>query len=232
MRTINLSNEKKRDAEVAMETNKAPKKVFHVLEDGSAHNNIKILKSTLDVDLGKLLESHSPEELSEVLVKDDPEIDFEHTGMLLQGTSRVYLKKDKQVCYSVKLMESKKGPDGQETENGPFAPKPANVSSEFPLRWTGKLVPKKKAIKTFVFSRKYQIRHVNGITFDFLFDMAKTLQEKESLLLLGAGKTGKEPLIFMEGGAPYRAFLEGRVEGETYCLLLHLTNLELKEIGK
>jgi hypothetical protein len=32
------------------------------------------------------------------------------------------------------------------------------------------------------------------------------------------------------GGTPYRAFLEGRVEGDRYALILRLTNLELKEI--
>ena len=31
-------------------------------------------------------------------------------------------------------------------------------------------------------------------------------------------------------GTPYRGFLEGRVDGDKYLLLLHLTNLELKEL--
>jgi hypothetical protein len=30
------------------------------------------------------------------------------------------------------------------------------------------------------------------------------------------------------GGKPYNAFLEGRVKKDSYCLLLHLSNLELK----
>jgi len=29
-------------------------------------------------------------------------------------------------------------------------------------------------------------------------------------------------------GSPYRGFLEGRVDGERYILLLHLSNMELK----
>jgi hypothetical protein len=32
------------------------------------------------------------------------------------------------------------------------------------------------------------------------------------------------------GGTPYRAFLEGRVEGDRYALILRMRNLELKEI--
>jgi hypothetical protein len=49
-------------------------------------------------------------------------------------------------------------------------------------------------------------------------------------MLLGAGLKGNEPLIFQDNGKPYRAFLEGRIEGEGYLLLMHLSNLELKSI--
>jgi hypothetical protein len=60
--------------------------------------------------------------------------------------------------------------------------------------------------------------------------MAKELYEKKSLMLLGAGLKGNEPLIFQDNGKPYRAFLEGRIDGEGYLLLMHLSNLELKSI--
>ena len=41
---------------------------------------------------------------------------------------------------------------------------------------------------------------------------------------------GVDPLVFQEEGRPYRAFLEGRVRGEEYLLLMHLSNLELKPL--
>jgi hypothetical protein len=93
-------------------------------------------------------------------------------------------------------------------------------------------MPKKIAIKKFVFAKHYQVRHVNGLTYDFLYDMAKELDEKDSLMFVGAGEKGNEPLVITTGGTPYRAFLEGRVDGNLYCLILHLTNLELKEFSK
>jgi len=34
--------------------------------------------------------------------------------------------------------------------------------------------------------------------------------------------------VFSQGGEPYRGFLEGRIDGDRYCLILHLTNLEVK----
>jgi hypothetical protein len=46
--------------------------------------------------------------------------------------------------------------------------------------------------------------------------------------LLGAGPKSRDPLILRRGGSPYRGFLEGRVQGELYSLILHLSNLELK----
>ncbi len=48
------------------------------------------------------------------------------------------------------------------------------------------------------------------------------------MVLLGGGAQGKEPLIFQMNGTPYRAFLEGRIDGARYQLLLHLSNMELK----
>ena len=47
-------------------------------------------------------------------------------------------------------------------------------------------------------------------------------------MLLGAGPKSNQPLIFRRGGTPYRGFLEGRTQGDKYCLLLHYSNIELK----
>ena len=58
--------------------------------------------------------------------------------------------------------------------------------------------------------------------------MAKDLQERDCLMLLGAGAKSNQPLILRRGGSPYRGFLEGRTDGEKYCLMLHFSNLELK----
>jgi hypothetical protein len=84
----------------------------------------------------------------------------------------------------------------------------------------------------FVFQKSIQIKHTDGLTFDFLHSMAKELQDENALVFLGAGSKGKDPLIFQANGAPYRGFLEGRVDGDKYKLLLHLSNMELKSVVK
>ena len=81
-----------------------------------------------------------------------------------------------------------------------------------------------------MFAKKYQLGHVNGLTYDFLYEMAKNLHEKDALMMIGGGPKGTEPLVFQEGGKGYRAFLEGRIQGGKYLLLLHLSNLELKPL--
>ena len=83
-----------------------------------------------------------------------------------------------------------------------------------------------------VHSAKQQIVHVNGLTYDFLYGIAKELEESQSLMLLGAGAKGNEPLVLTRGGQQYRGFLEGRTQGDKYCLLLHLSNMELKAAPK
>ena len=60
--------------------------------------------------------------------------------------------------------------------------------------------------------------------------MAKQLQENNALMLVGSGPKGMGPLVFTDGGTQYRAFMEGRVDEDKYCLILHLSNLELKDI--
>ncbi len=44
---------------------------------------------------------------------------------------------------------------------------------------------------------------------------------------VGAGPGGRDPIILERNGLPYRGFLEGRVRGDHYLLVLHLTHLEL-----
>jgi hypothetical protein len=68
---------------------------------------------------------------------------------------------------------------------------------------------------------------VDGLTYDFLFAMARELHEADSLALVGAGHQGRDPIILERNGLPYRGLLEGRVDGDRYLLVLRLTHLEL-----
>ena len=234
MKKINLANAKKRDAILGFEAKPTRRKIFQVLKDGSKKHNIKVLKSTMKTDISTLSRQYEDlEALSHAIIANDVEIDFEHTGMSVENIKKIYANKDNQVLFHVKMMEVIKDKKGHEVKRKPLEQKAANISLEdIPIKWSGKFMTKKMAIKKFVFAKHYQIRHVNGLTYDFLYNMAKELDEKDSLMFVGAGDKGKEPLVVTTGGTSYRAFLEGRVDGSLYCLILHLTNLELKEFSK
>ncbi len=226
---INISNSKNRDAVVAAE-GVAPKcDVRYVDEKGKPVTNQKLLKTDVLHDLPELLKKKKKlEKVADALIKDDPEIDIEQFGMFLTDTSRVYVTK-KGIVHLVEEFEVITNPDGTVRDRRPRVKAPQNMNSEFPIRWTGKYIKKEEAINRFVFTNKKQLVHVNGLTFDFLFDMAKELDKKKSLLLIRGGEKGNEPIVMNRGGKPYNAFLEGRVRKDSYCLILHLSNMELKK---
>jgi hypothetical protein len=149
-------------------------------------------------------------------------------GRYLRDTSRVYVNADGPIVHKAQFWEIVHNPDGSERERRPRKILESNVSGEAPLRWSGKFIPKDEACRKFVFTGKVQLHHINGLTYDFLFAMAKQLEQKNSLMLVGAGPKSNQPLVLKRGGAPYRGFLEGRTQGDKYCLILHYSNLELK----
>ena len=232
MRTINITNEKKRDAQVCMEAVKKPSSFKRVLENGEDYINVKILKHNLSLAFETLRKNYADlTEMGKALIESDPEIDMEMFGKKVTGTRKLYLNKDGKIAYRVNMAQIIKDPKGNEKERRDLAKVFSNVTGESIVQWTGRKFPKSETIRKFVFARKLQLKHVSGLTFDFLYDMAKSLYESKSLMFIGGGPKGNEPLILTQGGDPYRGFLEGRIDGEKYCLILHLTNMEIKVVA-
>jgi hypothetical protein len=226
---INISNPKGRDAVVALEGVAPKREVRYVDDKGKPVMTRKLLKTDVTHDLPELLKKKKKlEKIADALIKGDPEIDIEQFGMTLTDTSRVYVTKAG-IVHLVEEFEVVTNPDGSLRERRPRVKAQQNVNSEFPIRWSGKFIKKEEAVKKFVFTNKKQLVHVNGLTYDFLFDMAKELDKRKSLLLIRGGEKGNEPIIQNRGGKPYNAFLEGRVKKDSYCLIMHLSNMELKK---
>lgn len=229
MGEINLSNSAGRDAVVATESVSLSKQIRWLDKQSRQARSVRIIKSTTAYDIDSLLDQNGDlPAVSTALIEGDPEIDLENTGRFLTDTSRVYVDKNCGIVRNVRFMEIVKNADGSIREERPRKMADTNMSSDTPLMWSGVYIPKGTAVRKFVFSAKAQLHHVNGLTFDFLYAMAKELEERDSLMLLGAGPKSNQPLILRRGGTPYRGFLEGRTEGDRYCLLLHFSNLELK----
>jgi hypothetical protein len=204
-------------------------KVRWLDDRGRQANSMKFLKAPIDKDVEALKSQFGNlGAVANALVESDPEIDFEHTGQFLRETTRVYIGPDRNIVHRAEFWDVIRNPDGTERERRPRKLLDANIAGELPLRWSGKFIPKEEACRKFVFSGKVQLQHVNGLTYDFLYGMAKELEEKNSLMMMGAGPKFNQPLVLRRGSSPYRGFLEGRTRGDTYLLVLHLSNLELK----
>lgn len=225
---VNISNPKGRDAVVAFEAVMPKREVTFVDAKNKPVTTQKLLKTDVNHDLDALLKKRKTlNAIGKALVNDDQEINIEEFGMYLNDTSKVYVSK-KGIIHLVDEYEVLTNPDGTLRERRQRQKEPQNINSDIPLRWTGKFIKKEEAAHRFVFTHKRQLIHVNGLTFDFLYDMAKELDERNSLLLIRGGEKGDKPIIMQRGGRPYNAFLEGRIKGDSYLLVLQLSNMELR----
>ena len=229
MPNVNLTDSRSRDAVVKAETTGVDEEIRYVDTNGQSAYTRRFLKATVTQDYDTLVQQYGDaESLGKALVENDPEVDMEVCGLHLWGVSKVYVNSSDGIVYRIEQSEIVRGPGGRVKEKRPRKKAEANVDIEIPLTWTGRNIDKSEAVRRFVFSSKLQIVHVNGLTYDFLYGMAKELAKADSLMMIGGGSKGRDPLVFRSGSVPYRGFLEGRIDGDKYILLLHLSNLELK----
>lgn len=227
MRRLHISNAGARNAVIAATSVQPPPPPL-MGKDGQATTFRRFVaagEGTLDADLSAGLGDN----YSQALIDGDPEVAFDVVGRFVDATQTVLLTEAGEPLFTApQIVEISYGPDGGELERKEPTETPATVSDALPARWTGRKMPIGDAVRKFAFKRTLQLQHVDGVTFDFLYAMAKELADEQVMVLLGAGEKGKEPLILQLNGSPYRGFLEGRVDGERYILLLHLSNMELK----
>lgn len=227
-RWIRIQDGRCRDARVRMEPAHRRGRPKLQTPDGRAVEAARFIRTPLARTYAAL-RSRCPDdaELAELLIEEDPEVDFEATGRRTGPTDRVLLDPDGHILYAAAEAEVVRDRDGIEVDRRLPADTPANVHGDAALVWTGRMLPRSEAALRFAFSRALQLRHVDGLTYDFLFGMAGELDRADALVLVGAGPGGRDPIRLERNGIPHRGFLEGRVEGDRYLLVLHLTNLEL-----
>lgn len=104
-----------------------------------------------------------------------------------------------------------------------------NLDELHPVK-SGKRLPLVATLTGFVFKSSLQIVHEDGVTRDFLYNIAKDLHDKQEMVMVGAGPKGNLPLVVRDDGTPYRGFLYGTIspDQENYQLLLLLSDQELK----
>ena len=233
-RYIKIQDKDKRDADINFKSVKKGNMIYMALDNGEKPINKKVIKSTIENSIEHILNKSNPTDedyikFSDKLLKEDSEIDFELFGKFIGKTDKIYTDKNLKPVYNVTVTEQILDSKGELVEEKDKKFIKSNITGEDTVKWTGKYIPKKQLYNKVVLSSKYQLKHVNGLTFDFLFNIAKNLHEKDSFMMLGGGK-GNEPLIMNDNGKSYRAFLEGKINGNSYCLIMHLSNQEYKKI--
>ncbi len=230
IRAIHISNDRKRNAQVAFDAQPVPSTLRRVLPSGEEPVGVRVIKTT--AAMNRSLRDYDLYKLAGDMVVEDPDVDMELTGRKLRRTRRIFVDRNYEIVYHVNLYQVVMNPDGTERERRDLRKVPGNVNARVPLGWSGRMFPRREALRRFIFSRNYQLRHINGATFDFLYNMAKELSEADAMVMIGAGKKGTKPILLNRGGQPYRGFLEGRIDGDKYCLILHLTDIEMKGLSE
>jgi hypothetical protein len=163
------------------------------------------------------------------LVESDPEIDLETLGRPVGSTNTVFVNQHGEPLRVIpEMVELVLDPSGNERERREPINLSANIQEEEPIRLSKVRIKRAEAIRRFAFPRRITLTHVDGLTYQFLFDLAADLDQADEMAMVGAGPKGRDPLVFQEGGQPWRGFLAGRVTDNRYSLVLHLSNLELR----
>ncbi len=230
-RLINITNEEGRDARVQSKAAKA--EPGNWLGRPDLEISFKRYLATTQDGLHEELQKAHGEDYADALIEGDPETDIEQVGRRIATTHTVYLSGDGDVLHAPpEVIELILDPFGDERERRTPTDFEANVNDACPIRWRRRRMPRTELVRRFVIKRTLQLRHDSGITYDYLYKMAKDLDESGAVVLLGAGEKGRDPLRFAQNGSPYQAFLEGRVNGPRYKLLMHLSDMELKTLPK
>jgi len=229
LRRIRLADHRGREATVLLVPRSRPPSLRYTDSSNVSVRFTRLLKATESTSYAALLSRYGdPEVLTRALIDGDPEVDMQAAGREAGPCDRVHVGGDGKPLYSASIVEVVHDCEGKEVARREPENIPANLIPDTPPHWSGKLIEKSEATRHYAFTRVYQVRHSNSLEFDFLFGLAKHLEDCDALALVGSGPKGTGPLILERNGTPVKGFLEGRVKGETYLLALHLASFDLK----
>ena len=230
MRMISIGDDKGRNAMVGIAS-------YFTKEAEPAkekdYDSKRIIKTTLKTDITTLEKEsdNDSEKLFERLLQGNPEIDLEEEGKFAETLHYTYATKQNELASGVSFEDRIFYADGSLKEKHAFNPSEQNIQNEnLPVRWSGITISLYEALRRYVFAHTYQLFHTNGLTYSFLYEMAKELDEKKIAMFIGGGPKGTDPIVLMKGGKKYRGFMTGELKTQgRYKLLIHLTEIDLED---
>lgn len=236
---IHITNEDPKQNAQILAFNRYRKR--NLIKNSSEGKEIKNVKMTL----------HSPEspfinrlknddDLLKEFLENDDDVDLDFTGKMIGKTSRMLLTSENELCYNFteyKIIKDRKGKIVPCEECGEVYCEHrikhqiyGNVNDEkIPISWIKQfMIDKKKALKIWSFDRSYQIVHTNGLTYDFLFKIAKLLNDLNKVVFVAPIIDRKpQKLVIRTGNIPFYGWLEGRIQDNKYALILHGTTFKI-----
>jgi len=216
------------DAELELTPTHSPKRIYLRTKNNTPITHQRFIEFAKSHRDELILQQ---ENLMEVFSHRDDEIDINLLGKLVDHTSYITVNKDLEPVYNFTLIDVLQKPDGTIQER-PHQKTLGTINSEIPVIITEKLYDPEDLMLNYIFRKSYYITHYDGVTFKFLFDIAKWLSEEGKFAEVEAFNIEtkkRDALVLVDGGIKYpRGFIEGIVKGNRYCLILHLTDQELK----
>jgi len=228
LRRIHIADHKGRESSVSFTSLRHQQNVGYFYEE-SPVKHTRLLSDSKATNIEQLSKTFK-DNLAEEIINNHVDLNMEIFGKQVSDTDVVLLDSQSQILYSPPKIQEEIYNNKRELQKtqDPIEME-ANVRDDTPpLRWTKNLLSREEAISKFIFKKSLQLFHNDGLTFEFLFNMAKELHEKKQMVLLGAGEKGTDPIILQSNGTPYRGFLDGYVDGNKYKLFIRLSNQELK----
>jgi hypothetical protein len=165
------------------------------------------------------------------LREKDEEFNKNLIGKYIDKTSYINIDARYKPVYNYKLVDVLHKPKGTTIERS-HQKTVANINTEIPLIITDKLYDYKDIALQFIFRKSYYITHYDGVTYKFLYDIAIWLDKVHKLVEVESFNPvtkKREPLVLVDGGRKFpRVFLEGTVKKNSYSLVLHLSDQELR----
>jgi hypothetical protein len=215
------------DAELELIPTHRKKQSFRKTPDGKDIINQKFILFDIEKRNDKVLKEN---QIFDKFIEDDFDIDIELTGKYIKSTNRIVVNKDFRPVYNYMRFDILKFPDGSKKERVHLYTH-GNTNHDIPVKITDDLIDPKDLLLKYIFRKSYYISHTNGLTFKFLFDLAKRLHNSGKFARVEAydpDSQKRSPLVLYDGGRKFpRAFLEGRVKKNAYALILHISDQEL-----
>ncbi|MHA1721037.1 MAG: hypothetical protein ACTSWX_02875 [Promethearchaeota archaeon] len=195
--------------------------------DGKKVSHVKILNFDSKLDIQNL---ENNENLTELLIDGDPEFDIENTGKIIQHVNKLVVNNELKPVYNYQEIDVLMQPNG-EIKTRPHKQSKRNILEKLPVITSDEYISPRNFIRKYLVKQSFFMGHTDGVSYKFLFELAKNLSDMQKLVRIYAidSETKKKiPIVIKNGGTLYpAAFIYGKIHGEKYCLRLLLVDREL-----